>query len=236
MAFKTLSQLRTLVRQAADIENDGNHTTDAEVDSYINQAIEQLHSLLVDGTDGALFATNAGELIDIGGASGFSYQLPGDFGHLISLDIKQGSQYIRSFQADPQDYAQLSLNTSRHRDYKHFLRWNVDQGRGELFIFPKPTNLSDIAVQYVREAPFLSVAADTLNWPSFWYQWCVYTAAIKCNIKEESDPSPNLSERERVEKRLRDHIRSMTPTRVKTIRNVTGTRGRFTPPDIHGGG
>ena len=236
MAFKTLSQLRTLVRQSADIERDGTHTTDAEVDSYIQQAVEQLHSLLVDGTDGTLFAKNAGVLVDLGGADGNSYQLPGDFGQLVSLDVKRSSRYSRSTQADPQDYATLTLAQNTGSCYQHFLRWNTAQGRGELFIFPKPPSLASIAVQYVPEAPVLSIDSDPLRWPSFWYQWCVYTAAIKCNIKEETDPGPNMAERDRVEKRIRDHIRSMTPTRIKTVRRVSRTNTRFTPPDIHGGG
>jgi hypothetical protein len=234
MAFKTLAQLREYTRQRADVENDGRHTDDAEVDALINASVEFLHSMLVDGTDGTLFAKNASGLTKLGDNS---YQLPSDFSQLVSLDIKSGGVYLRSQQADPQDYAQLTLNSYGGQNfYNHLLRWNTAQGRGELFIFPAPTNTIDIAVQYIPEPPVLSTDSDTLNWPTFWYQWVVLDAAIQISIKEESDPSALLGERNKVEKRIRDHIRSMTPTRIKQIRRVKrGYYDRFRLPPINGG-
>lgn len=206
-----------MVRQKADIENDGKHIKDDEVDSYINDSIKMLHSLLVDGTDGQLFAKNAGVLTKLGE---YSYQLPSDFSQLVSVDINSGSFYQRSNQADPQDYAQLTRRRGRHyfTERNHFLRWSLEQGRAELYVFPEPTNVSDIAVQYVPVAPSLSLDTDNLTWPDFWYQWVVYDSAIQCANKEESVNGPLMQEKEKVERRIRDHIRSMTVTQLKTIR------------------
>lgn len=231
MAFKTLSQLRTLVRQHADIENDGAHTSDAEIDSYINTSTAFLYSLLTDGTDGSLFAKNAGVLTKIGDNA---YQLPGDFSQLIDVSVKTGATYINSVAADPQDYAQLTLANSTSYSTQHYLQWNVAQGRGELFIFPTPTSTDDVAVRYVPEAPALSLDADTLNFPSFWYQWVVLDSAIQCTNKEESNPQALHLEREKVERRIRDHIRSMAISTVKTIRKIRQTRHRATPPINYG--
>jgi hypothetical protein len=223
---KTLSQLRTMVRQKADIENDGNHISDTEVDSYINDGIKLLHSLLVDGTDGQLFAKNAPVLTKIGT---YSFQLPSDFSQLVSVDINTGSFYQRSNQADPQDYAQLTQQTGRHyyTSRQHFLRWSLDQDRAELFCFPE-VEATKLAVQYIPSAPVLSLDSDTLNWPDFWYQWVVLDAAVQCSNKEESVSNTQalLMEKEKVERRVRDHIRSMTTSQVKTIRK----RNRGTYP------
>lgn len=212
-----LSQIRTQVRQKADIENDGEHVTDTEIDGYINDSIRTLHSLLVDGTDGQLFAKNAGVLTKIGT---YSYQLPSDFSQLVSVDIRVQNWYVRSIQADPQDYAQLTdlRNYGNWTPRRHFLRWSLAQNRAELFIFPEPTNTADVAVQYVPSAPTLSADTDNLRWPDFWYQWVVLDAAIQCVNKEESLSQPLAMERDRIERRIRDHIRSMTVTEVKTIR------------------
>jgi hypothetical protein len=214
-----------MVRQKADIENSGNHIPDTEVDEYINDSIRFLHSLLVDGTDGQLFAKNAGVLTKLGT---YSYQLPSDFSQLVSVDIRSGSWYIRSTEADPQDYAQLTDydNTGWYTPRRHFLRWNVEQGRAELFIFPEPTATADVAVQYIPDAPTISLDSDTLKWPDFWYQWVVLDAAVSASIKEESVVQPLQMEREKVERRIRDHIRSMSVTEVSTIRKPSwGTRG-----------
>ena len=215
----TLSTIREQVRAKADIQNDGNHISDSEVDGFINDSIRLLHSLLVDGTDGQLFAKNAPVLAKLGT---HSYQLPSDFSQLVSVDIRVQNWYVRSVAADPQDYAQLS----DQEDYgnwtprRHFLRWNLEQARGELFIFPTPTATSDVAVQYIPSAPQLSLDSDTLEWPDFWHQWVVFDAAIQCVNKSDEGMKGNALqiERDRVEKRIRDHIRSMSVTRIKTIR------------------
>jgi len=214
---KTLSTIRSEVRQKSDIENDGNHTSDTEIDGYVQDSVNTLHSLLVDGTDGQLFAKNAGVLNNIGT---YSYQLPSDFGQLVSVDIRTGSWYTRSRQADPQDYAQLTdlQNYGNYMPRRHFLRWSLAQGRGELFVFPPPNNHSDIAVQYVPLPPTISADADTLPWPDMWVQWVVFDAAIQCSNKEESISTALSVERDRIERRIRDHVRSMTVTRIKTIR------------------
>ena len=223
----TLSTLRAQVRAKADIENDGKHISDSEVDGYINDSIRLLHSLLVDGTDGQLFAKNAGVLAKVGT---HAYQLPPDFSQLVSVDIKSGGHYRRSEQADPQDYAQLTKMTSRgiYSPRAHFLRWSLAQGRGELFIFPEPNATADVAVQYVPVAPTLSLDSDNLTWPDFWYQWVVFDAAIQCTNKGENLAQTNAlsMEREKTERRIRDHIRSMTVTRVKTIRRNTRNNNR----------
>jgi len=215
----TLSIIREQVRAKADIQNDGNHISDAEVDGFINDSVRHLHSLLVDGTDGQLFAKNAGVLTKVGT---FSYQLPSDFSQLVSVDIRTQGRYIRSTAADPQDYAQLTDldNWGLEHPRRHFLRWSLAQGRGELFIFPEPDATADVAVQYVPSAPSLSADADNLTWPDFWHQWVVFDAAIQCTNKGENFASSNALSVERgiIEKRIRDHIRSMSVTSFRTIR------------------
>lgn len=219
---KNLSQLRTEVRQKADIENDGNHISDDEVNGYINDSIRTLHSLLVDGTDGQLFAKNAGVLNKIGT---YSYQLPSDFSALVSVDVRAQGRYIRSFEADPQDYAQLTdLQLWAHwMPRRHFLRWSLAQGRAELFIFPEPNATADVAVQYVPTAPTLGSDTTALTWPAFWEQWVVFDAAIQCCNKAENLAQANALgiERERTEKRIRDHIKSMNVGEPRTIRKGT---------------
>ena len=226
---KNLSNLRSEVRQKADIENDGQHITDAEVDGYIQDAVEKLHSLLVDGTDGQLFAKNAPVLTKLGTNS---YQLPADFGQLVTVDVRSGgSRYVRSIEADPQDYAQLT-DIQFYGPYQpryHYLRWNIEQGRGEVYLFPPPDNTSDIAVQYVPQAPVLDSDTATLNWPDFWAQWVVFDAAIMCAAKSDNTAAYQTlgNERERVERRIRDHIRSMSVSETSTIRKNWGGAYRW---------
>lgn len=208
-----------MVRRKADIENDGNHITDAEVTSYINTAIEQLFSILVADTDGSLFAKNASAPTALGDNA---YQLPSDFGNLVSVQVKKSGQYIRSVQADPEDYASLALleDNGILTPYAHYLKWNIDQGRGEVFIFPAPSSTSDIAVRYVPTPPVLSLSTDELKLPPLWYQWVVLDAAVYCMLKEESDPSGLMAQRGAVEKQIRTSIRALKVTEFSTIRRA----------------
>lgn len=234
MAFPTLLELKEQVRRAADIENDGNHISDAEIVDYLNDSISALWAVLIDGTNGTFFAKNAPVLVKLGTNS---YQLPNDFLRLVDMAVYTGGTYLRGRRADPQEYAQLTTQTWKGYAYtRYFLQWNVEQGRAELFIFPEPQNTEDIAVRYVPRAPVLSVDADELKLPSDWSLWAVYDSAIRCMIKNEDDPSLIMAEREKRERRIKDDIRAMGIATVKRIRDVSyweEGNTRFTLPVIN---
>ena len=103
-------------------------------------------------------------------------------------------------------------------------------------MFPAPP-VDELVVRYIPDAPQLEVDTDQLMLPADWTRWAVYDVAIKCNIKEESDPSPVMMEREKIERRIINDIKSQSVAQVKTIRDVIAWEegGRFTPPSIYSG-
>jgi len=234
MAFPTLSELITRVRQKADMENDGNFISDTEITHLLNDSIAMLWSTLIDGTNGSLFSTNAPVLPKIGDNA---YQLPNDFYKLVDVAIFTGGTYLRSIEADPQSYAQLTVQNYNGVAFtQHLLQYNQAQGRFELSVFPAPAVTANIAVRYIPKAPALSVSTDELRLPSDWHMWAVLDAAIQCLIKEESDPSAQMAERDRREQRIKDDIRSMGVTRVKRIRKLgdeDARTSRFLLPSIN---
>jgi hypothetical protein len=232
MAFKTLTDLILSVRRKADIENAGQHVSDDEITGYLNSSIAMLWSLLIDGTDGSLFAKVSPDLLDIGGADGNSYQLPNDFYKLVELSIDRGNRMYPASEADPQEYGILLRRPNTGAwDTRYFFQYNVEQGRFELFVFPKPNATNDIFVRYIPTAPALSLGTDELKFPSNWDEWVVFDSAIQCLNKEESDPTPLMEEREKRERRLKDDIRSMAPATVSSIRRFGRINNRR-PPNI----
>ena len=226
--FKTLTELTTLVRRKADIENAGQHVSDDEITDYINSAIAMLWSLLIDGTDGSLFAKVSPSPIQVGDNA---YQLPSDFFKLIEVSIDSGNRFHPATEADPQEYGMLLKRPwTGGYDSRYFFQFNQDQGWFELFIFPAP-DPNTILIRYIAEAQVLSVGTEELRLPSNWYEWVVFDAAIQCLIKEESDPTPLMSEREKRERRLKDDIRSMAPATVSSIRRF-GRINHLSPPNI----
>ena len=87
---KTVTQLRTMIREAADMEN-SDFIADSELLSYINQGGEALHKLkIASNEDYALTSVQ----FTLTTASN-SYTLPATFYNLKGLDYQDGDRWIR---------------------------------------------------------------------------------------------------------------------------------------------
>jgi hypothetical protein len=227
----TLTELIQRSKQRADMEN-GNFVSDDEWTHFINEEISDIYAQMVNVDDGELFAAPAPTLVQIGDNA---YQLPTDFLRLVDVNIHTGNRWVPAYEADPQEYYQLlSDNYTGKYDTSYFLKLNLDQDRYELFLFPAP-DVDDIGVRYLPAATTLSLGSDTLNWPSNWHQAVEAGAAAKALIKEESDPTGQLMDRDRTTARLLKDVRAQKVSEVKTLRNLGNRAGRnrFRPPRIN---
>jgi hypothetical protein len=228
----SLTNMITNVRQRCDMPN-GTFVTDAEITHYINDEIHTLYSKMVNVDDGSLFGTVAPTMSTVGDNA---YACPSDFMRLIDVNIYTGSQWVPANQADPQSYYQLLDDTyTGDYDTNYFLRRNNAQDRYELFIFPAKA-VANVGVRYIPEMEALSIGSDTLKWPSNWHLVPIVGAAIKCLVKEESDPSGLMFEYGNETNRILKDIRSQTVANIKTIRSI-GNRvpssSRFRLPRLH---
>jgi hypothetical protein len=235
MASITLTELILRTRQRCDQENGGGFISDAEITHFLNDEISDLHAKCINVDDGALFATAAPTLTQIGDNA---YQLPSDFLRLVDVNIWTGSIWTPSIPADVQNYYQLLSRTYQGKyDTEYFLRLNLSQDRYEIFLFPAQSP-TEIGVRYIQAIPELSVGSDTLNWPSNWHAVAVLGAAAKCLIKEESDPTALWEEKAQATKRVLKDVRSQKVAEVKTLRQVSarneqrGSRSRRRLPLI----
>ena len=226
----TLTEMILRGKQRADMEN-GNFVADDEWTHFINEEISDIYAQMVNVDDGELFAAVAPTLTQIGDNA---FQLPSDFLRLVDVNVYTGSRWVPCNEADPQDYYQLLSDTYTGKyDTTYFLKLNLDQDRYELFLFPAPT-ISEIGVRYIPEATVLSLGSDTLNWPSNWHQAVEAGAAAKALIKEESDPTGQLVDRDKVVARTLKDIRSQKVSEIKTLRHIGARRrNRFRLPRIN---
>lgn len=212
---ETLTDLITHVRQRADQEN-GTFVSDAEITHYINDEIHDVYSKMVNIDDGTLFGTVAPTLTSVGDNA---YALPSDFMRLIDVNIYSGSRWIPSSPADPQNYYQLLSDTyTGDYDTRYFLRRNNSQDRYELYLFPAKL-VANIGVRYIPNPEALSTGSDTLKWPSNWHLSVVLGAAIKCMVKEESDPTGIMMERDREVARVIKDVHTQKVSEIKTLRS-----------------
>ena len=227
----TLNELLERAKERADME-DGNFVSDAEWTHIINDEIKDLYAEMVNVDDGKLFGTVSPTLVQIGNNA---YQLPNDFMRLVDVNVYSGDRWIPCDEADPQAYFQLLSDTyTGDYDTRYFLHRNQEQGRYELFLFPAK-DVADIGVRYIKEAPTLSVGSDTLKWPSSWHEPVVAGAAARALIKEESDATGVLMDRDRGRARVLKEVRAQKVSEVKTLRDIgrkTWRRSRFRLPRI----
>lgn len=227
----TLTELILRSKQRADMEN-GNFVSDAEWTHFINEEIADIYAQMTNVDDGELFATISPTLVSIGDNS---FQLPSDFMRLVDVNIHTGNRWVPAYEADPQEYYQLlSDNYTGKYQTSYFLKLNLEQDRYELFLFPAPA-ANDIGVRYIPAAEELSLGSDTLNWPSNWHQAVEAGAAAKALIKEESDPTGQLMDRDRTIARTLKDVRAQKVSQVKTLRQLgnRSSRNRFRPPRIN---
>lgn len=225
----TLTALIANVRQRADMENSG-FVSDDEITHFLNDEIAAVYSEMVNVDDGSLFATVSPTMVAIGDNA---FQLPSDFMRLVDVNIYSGSRWIPAEPADPQEYHQLLTDTyTGQYDTRYYLHLNISQDRYELFTFPAQS-AGDVGVRYVPVATVLSIGSDTLNWPSNWHLVPVVGAAAKCLIKEESDPTGVLMEKQAEKERVLKDVRAQRISEVKTLRHMSRrSRGRFKLPRL----
>ena len=210
MAVNTLLQLRTQVRQRANMEN-SQFVTDAELNSYINLAIAELYDLMVSKYGEDYFFTSYDLPLQIATEA---YTLPTDFYKLLGVDLMIDATRkirLRRFEFAERNRVDYAL-TLREIDLRYRLRGNT-------IIFSPITNVSQrtIRISYIPRYVYLGGDTDTFDGYNGWEEYVIVRAAIKCLMKEESDVSALAQELMLLEKRIEamaDNRDAQSPTRV----------------------
>lgn|SRR6478609_994120 len=224
---RTLLQLRTEVRQRADMEGDS-HVTDAEITRFVNQSCARLHAMMVDYDEAyfmcrATLTTVAGTALyavsKIDGVETGFYKLlhvaANINGWQRSLDRwtpEKRTLYENAstwgVQALPVSY-RLSIQSN-----------NASAGGVGLFFSPTPDGAYVITVDYVPS--FVDLVADGDNYWSGdgWEEWVVLDAAIKCLTKEESSTTDLVNERDRVLLDIQAQMRTPDLDHPGTVRDT----------------
>lgn len=218
----TLAQLRTKVRERADMVN-SQFITDAELNGYISASYAKLYDILVKGglMNYELIQTiNTDGTVD---ANGFaSFQLPQDYYGTLGVDYQYDNQHWISIP--------LAEFTERNRfgnavparaiGYRVIgAGQNNTNGFGKIILLPAPPTGQVYRHIYVQAPVDLTLDSDVVDGVSGWEELIVIDAAIKCLTKEESDTAHLERERtmemERIEEAKEN--RMMQPHRVSDV-------------------
>lgn len=195
---QTLSQLRTEVRQRADQEN-SDFITDTELTSYINTGYANLYDLLVRAFSDQYMATP--ETFTLSGTN--IRALPSDFYLLRGLDYDLGGgEYVALAK-----YNFLERNRYRRSVARTLRGHPTRQYRvlgSNIYIEPESQANGDYRLWYVPNITLLSSDSDTVDGVNGWEEYIILDAAIRCMIKEESDPTGLMMLKSEIETRISD--------------------------------
>ena len=185
----TLADLRTRARELADQEQDtAQFIEDAELTEYINASLGMWHTMVAQA-DPERFG--AEETITATGATG--YNLPADYLATLSLEYKYSDQWY------------IPLTRSSVSEERYYRETTTDRAlayrlwAGTVVLMPSPAS-GTYRHRYVTHAPVLSSDGDTVDGVNGWESWIYYDAAIKMMLKEESDASFLIAERNRIQR------------------------------------
>jgi hypothetical protein len=195
----TLAELRLQARQRADMEN-SKLVSDSELNSYINNSIAELHDILCEAYSSDYYVKTNTFFVTTGVDS---YALPSDFYILKGVDLR----------IDNQDFITVKpFNFNERNRYSELGAWDlagVTNVRyriiGNNIVFnPIPDRNAEIKLWYVPVATRLINNSDTLDDLNAFSEYVIVDAAIKMMQKEESDVSVLLTQKQLLEKRIRD--------------------------------
>lgn len=197
---RTLSNLRSDVRQRADMENT-TFVTDAEVTEYINQSIADLRDLLIEHQGPEHFMSSSTAITTASGTA--SYALPADFYEMVAVRVDVGgpSKLVAlPYSIDEHDVDTSAGDWGWHRTSEGRIRYRIVGDN--IYFYPIPNGAYPVKIWYLPAATRLVQPADEFDGYNGFEEWVILDAAIKCLIKEESDISALLALRERQEQRI----------------------------------
>lgn len=221
MTTVTLLQLRTDVRQRADMVN-STFCTDAEINGYINKSYKEFFDLLVDAVEDYSLTTESFTLTD---AALGVHALPAGFYKLRGLDDLTNSDYPRSVRRynwnERNDFNTYQTVVSPYK-FSNVMYRVVG---ANLLLLPPQNAAKPYKLWYVAIPADLSGDSDSFEAINGWDQYVVLDAAIKCLLKEESDVSGLLGERSKIIARIQDMKNSRDdglPEKISRVRNPRG--------------
>jgi hypothetical protein len=223
----TLLQLRTATRQRADQVN-STFISDAELTSYIQQSAYELYDILIQKYGDAYFVKSPPATITTDGTNE-TFALPTDLYKLLGVDLQtngspNGWLTLRQFMMAernrnwrPNASAVVGFTSLRYRLHG-----------ANLWLTPLPASGQSLRIWYVPRLTEFTGDTDTLDGISGWTEYVIVDAAIKCMVKEESDPSALMAQKAGLLKRIEEAAGNRDEGAPPTVSDVNG-------PDAAGG-
>ena len=203
----TCGDLMTAVRRRADMEG-STFVTDAEVRSYINVAMAELHDILVQKYEDYYVDSSTTYTLPIANNKG---TLPNAFYKMLGVDFTVGGS---TYRVRPYKFEERNMygNVATVAGIANNLTYHV-QGNEIHFRPADALPSGTITIHYVPQADqFATGGGDDSDALSVnnravapgYEEYIVIDAAIKCLLKEEADVTVHLVQRESARRRIEE--------------------------------
>lgn len=186
----TLAQLRTAIRQRADMEST-QFITDAELTSYINQSYFELYDILIQKFGSDYFVAAPYQFVTDGTTQ--LYPLPdGDpdagFYKLLGVDISLTGSPNSFVTLKPFNFSARNRNIAPNiQSFYGFGNIQYRLNGNKLWFNMVPSAGQTIQLWYIPTLTTLSANGDIVDGISGWTEYIIVDGVIKCLQKEESD-------------------------------------------------
>lgn len=213
----TLEEIKLQARQRADMEN-ATIIGEGELTSYVNNSIAELYDILCEAYGSDYYVTDTGALSIVSGQS--SYDLPSDFYEMVGVDIRTPGD------TNWQTIERYNFN-ERNR-YPDGAVWNLFGYTNiryrvvgnKISFTPTPDADYEYRLHYIPLPTPLINPTDELNDFNSYSEYVIVDVAIKMLVKEESDPSVFVMQKQALEKRIRDKAANRDAANADTISDI----------------
>ncbi len=217
----TLLQLRTESRYRADMVN-SDFVTDAELNTYINKSIAELHDIMVQAY-GADYKISTATFDTVASQDAYAFSTiitANDFYKLQGIDIRlsSGSTWttIRPFNFNERNRFQrygvwdnLGLTNVRYRLVG-----------SDLILAPTPTNSYPVKVWYIPVATQLVLDTDTFDDLNQWSEYVIVDAVMKMLMKQETDVTILMAEKIALKRRIEEVAQNRDAGKSESISDI----------------
>lgn len=218
----TLAQLRDKVRQRADMET-SQFIKDAELTSYINNSYAELYDLLVSRFEDYYIKSLAFSI-----ATGNTYAVPADFYKLRGVDLKIDSGIDSPWTTVfPFNFTERNRIESKTRNILGRMTVSYRLAGQNIMIYPEDRAPNDYRMWYIPRYTPLSADSDQLSDVMDFEEYIIVDAAIKCLVKEESDPQALMILKAALKQRIEEMASNRDAGSPQVIADVNSGNSRF---------
>ena len=196
MASVTLAQIRTRARQKADMEN-SNYISAPELLNYINEAYYTWYDIIVEAFEDYYLPASPVEFTLPAGTDGL-FDLPADFYKLAGLDraISPGSDRFYTMKKTPWRSRTRTENTFPRYGLLPTITYRIFADKIQMTPFDAADGTYNL--WYIPTATPFVLETDSIETFNGFENLLIVDVAIKMLLKEETDASMLMVERDRL--------------------------------------